>query len=185
MPLPLVIGALAKLGLPLLMNVVSDGLGKVNHPAAKAASKALVTVKEAVSNGDISSEQVAEANRHTEQILKTEAERDTSFMSEVNQTMRSESASNDNFTKRWRPFFGYIVALTWGAQMLALSWSIIFDPRNAPQILAGVGALSAMWGIALAVLGVSVHRRSHDKQVAAGHAPTKGVIAAFAERIGR
>jgi len=41
-----------------------------------------------------------------------------------------------------------------------------------------VTALTPMWGIALAVLGVNVHKRSQDKQVAAGQAPS-GILNAI------
>ena len=84
--------------------------------------------------------------------------------------MRTEALSDDPFVRRWRPFFGYVVAVSWGCLMFAAGYVIVDDPAKAPSVLSAIGALTGMWGIALAVLGVSVYQRSKDKQASAGMA---------------
>jgi len=88
---------------------------------------------------------------------------ETRQLAEINATMRAESASDDRYVRRWRPTFGYAVALTWTATMLAVSWAVIAEPAQAPNIIAALVNTSPIWGIALGVLGVAVVKRSHDK----------------------
>lgn len=115
-------------------------------------------------------------------VILAELEAETARLIAVNETMRAEYGSDDKFVKRWRPFFGYIVSLTWLAQMLALGWVIIAEPAQAPGVITAMAGLSMMWGVALSVLGISVHKRSQDKQVAAGVAPA-GVVPAIMARL--
>lgn len=88
-------------------------------------------------------------------------------LAEINATMRAEAASGDGYVRRWRPTFGYAVALTWTATMGAVSWAIIAEPAQAPAIIAALVNTSPIWGIALGVLGVAVAKRSQDKALAA------------------
>ncbi|KIL97494.1 hypothetical protein CCC_00555 [Paramagnetospirillum magnetotacticum MS-1] len=88
---------------------------------------------------------------------------ETRQLAEINATMRAEAASEDNYVRRWRPTFGYAVALTWTATMGAVSWAIITEPAQAPSIIAALVNTSPIWGIALGVLGVAVVKRSQDK----------------------
>jgi hypothetical protein len=104
---------------------------------------------------------------------------ETKRLEAVNETIRAEAASGDAYVRRWRPTFGYCVALTWVTLMVACSYVIVTDPAQAGTVIAAMGSLSAMWGIALAVLGVAVHERSKDKQVAAGQTPPAGPLAAL------
>lgn len=96
---------------------------------------------------------------------------ETKRLEAVNETIRAEAASGDPFVRRWRPFFGYCVALTWVALMGAAAWVIATEPAQAGNVITAMSNLSAMWAVALAVLGVSVYQRSVDKQVAAGAPP--------------
>lgn len=183
MPLPLA-GLLASVGVPLLTKLVGGALGSIDHPAARGAAQALDAVDKAFDGGEISPEQVAEANRHAERMAAIEAERDTGILAEVNATMRAEAASDDRYVKRWRPTFGYVVAFTWGVQMTALSVAVVMYPAEAPALINAMVALQFMWGVALSVLGISVVKRSHDKQVAAG-SPPEDIAGAVRSLFGR
>ena len=116
----------------------------------------------------IAPEQVAEANRHIEAMARIEAERERDVVAEINATMRTESRSEDAYVRRWRPTFGYAVALTWTVQMAGLTYAVIATPQYAGEILAAVGSLSLIWGVALSVLGINVVKRSQDKALQAG-----------------
>ncbi len=98
-------------------------------------------------------------------------------LAEINATMRAEAASSDAYVRRWRPTFGYAVAFTWSATMAAVSWAIVTQPAQAPAIIAALVNTSPIWGIALAVLGVSVVKRSHDKAMASGASLPEGPLA--------
>ncbi|CAA7613094.1 conserved membrane hypothetical protein [Candidatus Terasakiella magnetica] len=104
---------------------------------------------------------------------------ETRQLAEINATMRVEAASGDAYVRRWRPTFGYAVAATWTATMGAVAWAIIAQPLQAPAIITALVNTSPIWGIALAVLGVSVVKRSHDKATASGLPPKEGLLAAL------
>ena len=90
----------------------------------------------------------------------------------VNKTIQVESNSADPFVRRWRPFYGYCVAISWLIQMLGFTFVFGYTALAKPDNLTTViqqfailsGSLISLWGIALAVLGVSVHKRSKDKE---------------------
>lgn len=69
------------------------------------------------------------------------------------------------FTRLMRPVFGYIVAITWGAQMLALAFVILFKTDQAAGVITAMGSLSTVWGVGLSVLGIYVYKRSEDKKL--------------------
>ncbi len=86
-------------------------------------------------------------------------------MSEINQTIRAEAASSDIYVRRMRPTFGYLMAVTWAAQMLGIAYIMIFETEKAPDVLDAMEALSAIWAIGLSVLGIYVYKRSEEKKV--------------------
>jgi hypothetical protein len=154
---------LAQIGLPLLAKAVGGALDSLNHPAAKAASAALSQVGEALESKAIPPEQVVEANRHMERLTELDSAEAREALAQINQTFRTEVASEDAYVRRWRPTFGYAMAATWTATMGAIAWAIVTEPAQAPTIITALVNTSPIWGVALAVLGVSVVKRSHDK----------------------
>lgn len=167
---------LAGIGLPLLTRLVSGGLKAIDSPVADAAAQALDDVDAAVGRGEIPPERLAEANRHLERLSEIEAARETEILKQVNATMRVEAGSDDAFVRRWRPTFGYIVSFTWALQFAAIAYAMVATPHYAKELVEAIVALTPAWGIALAVLGVNVVKRSRDKEVAAGVAPKSGLL---------
>jgi len=161
--LPALPALLVQAGIAGLTKLVGSALAKVDHPAAKAASEALGVLDTAIATGEISPEQLAEANRHAEVMGKIDSDEVREILREVNATARVEAQSEDKYVRRMRPTFGYIMAVTWALQMAAVAWVIFADPKNAPDIVNALGALSIMWSVGLSVLGVYVYKRSSDK----------------------
>jgi len=64
-----------------------------------------------------------------------------------------------------RPTFGYLMALTWAAQMLGVACVSIFNTQRFALVLKAMASLSAIWGIGLSVLGIYVYKRSEDKKL--------------------
>lgn len=156
---------LSNVGLPVLVAILGGVLGTIDNPAAKTASKALEKVDEALRSGQITPEQLAEANRHTEKMAQMEIENENTHLEQINQSLRAEISSEDPYVRRMRPTFGYLMAITWGAQMLGIAYVIIFDTDKAGAVMAAMGNLSAIWAVGLSVLGIYVYKRSADKQV--------------------
>ena len=154
---------LSQVGLPVLMAIVGVALGVLDHPAAKAASKALEDVSDTIKSGGISSEQLAEANRHSEKMAALEIENYQENLAEINKSLRAEIASEDQYVRRMRPTFGYLMAFTWAAQMFGIAYVIIFDTAKSGMVMGAMGNLSAIWAVGLSVLGIYVYKRSEDK----------------------
>lgn len=168
MPAPLLVAAAAA-GLPLLADAISSALRRVDNPVAQTAATALQSVTEAVQQGTITPEQVSTINQHLEEMTRLDNEREIALQEQVNETMRAEAASEDRFTRRWRPFFGYVVSITWAIQMLAVAYVAIRYPTLAPALINSVGeGMALMWSVALSVLGIAVVKRSQDKARAVG-----------------
>ncbi len=155
---------ISKLGLPILVSVIGGALGRVNNPVAQNAADALNNFETALAGGVISAEQMAEANRHAEKMAELKAREYETAMSEINQSLRAEAGSSDAYVRRMRPTFGYLMAVTWTAQMLGLAYVVIFETEKAPAVLDGMEALSTIWGVGLSVLGIYVYKRSEEKK---------------------
>lgn len=90
----------------------------------------------------------------------------------INETMRAETNSDDAYVRRWRPTYGYMVAISWFIQMTGFTILFVYMGIKQPSELAKViqqlalfgGTLMSLWTVALAVLGVSVHERSKEKR---------------------
>ncbi len=106
---------ISKIGLPLLVQTLSGALATIDNPAAKTAKKALEDVEKVLENGGISSEQLGEAHRHAESVLRMKIEEEAATISEVNKSLRQEIALGDKYISRMRPTFGYLMAFTWAA----------------------------------------------------------------------
>jgi hypothetical protein len=159
---------IAKVGVPALIGVLSEALGKVNNPVTRGASEALGKVDEALRSGGISQEQLEEVNRHIEVMAKTQAEEYKAGIEQVNKSLRAEIVSEDKYVRRMRPTFGYLMAVTWAAQMLGIAYVIVFETAQAGVVLAAMSSLSAIWAVGLSVLGIYVYKRSEDKRIGGG-----------------
>ena len=97
-------------------------------------------------------------------------------------TMQAELASNDPWVRRWRPTFGYAVCAAWCLLFFGLAYAMVVHPTVAAELVGSVVALTPLFGIALSVLGISIHKRSVDKQVQAGKEPV-GIVAGLKKTI--
>lgn len=128
---------------------------------------------------------------HKEQLTRMTLEAETARLGEINKTMRAETDSNDAYVRRWRPTYGYFTAAAWFVQMTGITVILGLvayrDPGELATVVGALGtvltALMGLWGIALAVLGVNISKRSQDKQVAAGQQPPGGFMGAIAKRL--
>ncbi len=161
--------------------------------AAVVADKA-VAIAKTITGKDVVEDQIADLKANPElalqyqklmnDVILAQLDAETKQLEAINATMRAEYSSNDNYTKRWRPTMGYAVTLVWSVQMSALSWVMVTDPAKAVALITAMAQLTALWGVALSILGVAVVKRSEDKQVAAGLEPA-GILGALGKAVGR
>ncbi len=158
---------IAKIGIPTLISIVSTALGKIDNAAAQEASKALGHVQATLGGGAVSPDQMEEANRHAEELAKLESDEYKTTLTQINESLRTEVSSADAYVQRMRPTFGYLMAITWAAQMLGLAYVVVFDTDKAPAVMESMDSLSTIWGVGLSVLGIYVYKRSEEKKKAA------------------
>ncbi len=164
----------SQIGIPVVISVIAEALKKIDSPLAKNAADALGNLGGAIKTGAITAEQIAEANRHAEKMAEIEMQNHQSTLATANETVRAEISSNDAYVRRMRPTFGYFMAVTWAAQMLALAYVIVFETEKSAFVLNAMGNLSAIWAMGLSVLGIYVYKRSEEKRAVA---PAPGIIA--------
>lgn len=153
----------AQLAVPALIEALKTGLEKIDHPAAHGAHDAINALQQAAASGAISPDQLAAADAHIEKMAAIEGAERRTALAEVNASLRAEVASSDPYVRRMRPTFGYMMAATWGAQMLALAYIIVTDPAQASAVLNAMASLGTIWAVALSVLGIYVYGRSNEK----------------------
>lgn len=85
------------------------------------------------------------------------------LIEQVNASLRTEAESSDPYVRRMRPTFGYIMAFTWAAQMLAIAAVILDNPDKAIIIIQAMDSLDMIWTVGLSVLGIYVYKRSQEK----------------------
>lgn len=168
MPTPL----LLSLGLPFITQVIAEALEKIDSPVAKTAASALSKVQDAIAGGSITPEQMIEANRHAEAMAALQSEEAKAAYEQVNESLRAEIASSDSYVRHMRPTFGYIIAVTWGAQMMAVAYVIIFDTAQANAVINAMQSMGTLWTVGLSVLGIYVYKRSEEKKVLPLSTPT-------------
>lgn len=157
---PLLGGALGGPAGGAIGGLIASALGVENKPDAVA--QALKTDPQAALK-------LQELERtHQRELERMHLEAETARLSEINQTMRTEASANDGYVRRWRPTFGYMVALTWMIQSIAIAWAMVAEPEEAANLINAVTALTPMWGIALSILGINITSRSRDKRVNQG-----------------
>lgn len=101
---------------------------------------------------------------------------DTARIQSVNATMQVEAKSEDSWTRRWRPYWGFISGTCWG--ILALTACVVillvaFGVAEASVLAAIASMFDSMWmfwGVALTVLGVAAYTRGKEK-IALAHRP--------------
>lgn len=155
--------------------LIASALGVEEKPDAIA--KALENDPEAI----IKLQELQKTHQRDLERMHLEAE--TARLSEINQTMRAEATANDGYVRRWRPTFGYMVALTWLVQSVAIAWAMVAEPAEAANLINAVTALTPMWGIALSILGINITSRSRDKRVAKGQ-DGRGLLEKLTEGLG-
>jgi len=188
MPLPLIGIAASILG-----NVAPTIVGKLfGDGGEKIAEQVVDFAQEVTGTGSPHAAQIAIsenpelAAKLQEKLIEeriVDKQEGTKRIVAVNETMRAELSSKDPYNSRWRATFGYIVAISFGVQMIGVTILILWKPAEAAAAINAIAGLTMLWNVALAVLGITVHKRSQDKQTAAGSKPSS-LLSTIASRIG-
>lgn len=158
----------------LIGSLVASKLGVENTPEAIEQElvhnpEALIKIKQ------LESEERIQLKELLFKHAQLESEERKLALVQQHTTMQAEIASNDPWVRRWRPTFGYSVCLAWSLLFFGLAFAMVVHPEQASSLVTSAVALTPLFGIALSVLGISIHKRSVDKQVSAGMVPV-GIV---------
>lgn len=137
-------------------------------------------------------DQRLELERLTLEAETARMREETARQAQVNTTMRAEARSESAFVRGWRPTFGYIVGGVVGAFGLTLCYALLVavrfpEPARIEMLTVAanlVASLQVPFAAVLAVLGVSVAKRSADKAHANGGKP-QGFIGGLLAGLGK
>ncbi len=157
--------------------MVASALGVENTPEAIEQAliynpEALLQIKQLESDDRVKLRELA--FQHAE----LESEERKLAMTQQAATTQAEYANNDPFVRRWRPMWGYTLCFSWALIFLGLFAVMVIAPTETANVINAIVALTPLISVALAVLGINIHKRSLDKQVAAGKEPV-GMMASL------
>jgi len=105
---------------------------------------------------------------HEREILSLTLQAETTRLTEINKTMRAELGSDSAWRAGWRPFNGWMLALSLAAVNFGLVAVVIMDPAQLAQVVDVL-----IWSVVAqgAVQGVNIKQRSNDKARQLGMQP--------------
>lgn len=117
-------------------------------------------------------------------LVRLATENETARLAMVNDTMRAEASSEDWFVRRARPAFLWVTAFSIAVEVLIALLAVLLAPEQIGQLSLVYGALATPQGIAAAMCGVYLKKRSDDKLAAAGMTPGPGLLQQLLNRGG-
>ncbi|WP_299231696.1 3TM-type holin [uncultured Halomonas sp.] len=150
--------------------LVSRALGVEQSPEAVAQAIADPQAAERLRRLD---------REHEREILSLTLQAETTRLAEINKTMRAETESDSAWRAGWRPFNGWMLALSLASVNIGLVAVVIMDPAQLPEVVDVL-----IWSVVAqgAVQGVNIKQRSNDKARQLGQAPS-GFMDAIKTRV--
>lgn len=167
------------LGAPMLGTALGGPLGgAAGEILAKALGSATPTpaaVQTALPAADPA--QLAEAEARWSELIKAEAETQRTAISETQQTIRAEIASDNLAQKYWRPAYAFELTLE-----CAALWAVLLhefwtgDIQTINALVGATALLVTYWGFRFGVLGVYISGRTREKVSSATGQDAPGVL---------
>jgi hypothetical protein len=176
------------LGAPLLGTALGGPLGgAAGQILATALGSATATpgaVQTALPGADPA--KLAEAEVRWIETIRTEAETQRTAISETQQTMRAEIASNDVVQRWWRPVYAFELTFECAALWTVLVHEFWTGDIQTINALVGATALFVTyWGFRFGVLGVYISGRTREKVCAATGQDAPGVLEKLVKAVAR
>jgi hypothetical protein len=162
---------------PDLVKLIGKVLGGKTKEDIEEGKDFTTSVTSALESGDISHDtelqifsliqayrdELSEVNKElTEALLEA-------GVREVELSMRKlEMTSEDPWTRRWRPFWGYSSAVTFFLQICILGAALLMKIGTVADLAAYSTAIALLWGVPASILTVSAYHRGKMQRIAAG-----------------
>jgi hypothetical protein len=101
-----------------------------------------------------------ERNEQDAEFEKLELEKERQEI--VNLTMRAELQAEDPWSRRWRPYFGFVAATAFGLQIVGVVFIMVTGGDS--DLIKEVAGMTVIWAPAMAVLGVTSWSRGVEKK---------------------
>lgn len=156
--------ALASLALEVIPDLFDD-----DKPVTKTAMEGIGKAVSAITGTENVDEarKVLTDNPELTLKLKQEANRilemEFDNLSQTQETMRHEQSNQDGYVRRARPTFLYIVAFSIAVEVIIALYAIAFEPKQIANLATVYAALATPQGIAAAMCGVYMKKRSDEK----------------------
>ena len=154
---------LSTTGISPILSIAMGALAGSENETLKTAHNALTAVKQDLDSGKITHEQKLAMEEQATQRLSIESKMNVALSQSVNASMQAESSSLSLMQRIWRPFFGIVVSVCFGATVIATLILTFSNPDKATALINAVGSLMPLWVSAFGVLGVYTHGRTKEK----------------------
>lgn len=169
--------------------LISKVLGCANTPEAVSQAvqqdpEAFVKIKKIESDERVS---MADIALEEKTMLVKSGSQD---LENVNITMREESKAEDSWTRRWRPYWGFISGTAFAIVCVGLIIIIAKavwkgDYEVMAHIPSLISAIAMLFSVPAAILGVASWHRGMKQRIDAGEVGQPGIMGAIANRIKR
>ncbi|UIJ36888.1 holin family protein [Desulfobaculum bizertense] len=106
-------------------------------------------------------------NNHRFELERLSIQSATQELLAINSTMQAETRSEDPFSRRWRPFWGFCSALSWSLMSAAIAWDIACGKNG--EVIGKLSSIpESFWLIPLTILGVASYHRGKKQRIEAG-----------------
>lgn len=169
-----------------LGTLVAGALDVKDEPDAIAAAIEGASPEQIVQLKQLEMEHKAGIERLMVEQAIAKAKAEASKIESVNTTMRVETKAEDPWTRRWRPFWGYMSGTAFFILVCCIGYFVATAEASFLKELPGIiTALAVLFSIPGAILGVSAWHRGVKQRVEAGEQKPLGIVAALASRLSK
>ena len=155
--------ALSSVGISPIISLAMGAFANSDNAVLKTAHKALANVKQDLDSGQITGAEKLAMEKQATKRLAIEGKTNVALSQSVNTSMQAESVSKSLMQCIWRPLFGVVVSVCFGATVISTLVLTFYNPEKATSLINAVGSLMPLWVSAFGVLGVYTHGRTKEK----------------------
>lgn len=154
--------------------ILASQFGTQNNP--DAISKAILNDPNAAAKITAAETEAAARWPALAEIAKSIAESNAKQGSEINATMRAETARGQPWWA-WRNLYGYSVALETSTVSLIICYAIVFDPAIFKRVADSMSFFLSWYALRMGLLGYIHNQATQEKVAAVTGLPPSGLVA--------
>lgn len=169
---------------PIIGSMVAKVLGVDPEPDKIAAALSTASPETLARIKEIEITKKAEIEKMAIEQGIVDIKAEAAKIESVNRTMRVEAQSEDKWTRRWRPFWGFCSCIAFFIVCGAIAWAIFSGNAVVLKELGNiVTAIAILFSIPGAILGVASWHRGQKQRIQAGEVKGPGLISTMVGRL--